>query len=215
MTRIGLTQRVVEVPDYGERRDCLDQAWTTLLEGMGFDPVPLPNRIDAVEGYLDRLSLDGVILTSGNDLTTVDNPSVPAPERDEFETEVLEYAIERTIPVLGVCRGLELLNEYFGGTLSPVEGHVATEHPLTFEDSDLEDIHTIDATVNSYHDYGITSPGLADVLHSLAVAPDDTVEFARHDDYPLWGIMWHPERDLPRSSLDRTLLDHVFGGATA
>lgn len=212
MTRLGLTQRVVEVPDYGERRDCLDQAWTPLLTALGFDPVPLPNQIEAVAKYLGELDLDGLLLTSGNDLTSVDSPSNPAPERDRFEMAALEYAIDTDLPVLGVCRGLELLNDYFDGDLVSVDGHVATEHALEF-DGDISFTTGDTTTVNSYHDFAIDPDDLADELTPLAYAGDGTVECVTHDDLPLVGIMWHPERDPPVTDLDRAILTHVFGGS--
>lgn len=212
MTRVGLTQRVSVVDEYGERRDCLDQQWTVLLEDLGYTPIPLPNRIENVEDYLDTLGLDAIVLTSGNDLTSVDDPAVPAPERDDFEKTVLAYAIEADIPVLGVCRGLELLNEYVGGSLTPVTDHVATTHEVDLSDDEVAIELPDQALVNSYHDYGIEQADLGDNLIVLGTAADDTVEFVVHDSHPLWGIMWHPERQSPSAELDRQILTHVLGG---
>lgn len=210
MTRIGLTQRVVEVADYGERRDCLDQAWTLLLEGIGFDPILLPNRLNAATTYVDSLDLDGFILTSGNDLTAVENPSVPAPERDQFERSILDYAIDSQTPVLGICRGLELLNDYFGGDLVHVDGHVAADHRVDFTSTADLDFLPTTATVNSYHDYGIDQDRLANELTAFAHAPDGSIEGVFHEEFLLWGIMWHPERDQPVTDLDQQLIKHVF-----
>ena len=208
MTRIGLTQRVEVIESYGERRDCLDQAWTSLLSAS--DPVPLPNCVEEVEAYLDRLDLDGLILTSGNDLASLDDPDDPAPERDRFETAALEYATGEQIPVLGVCRGLEFLTVHFGGTLSPVSGHVASDHQVRFE-SDVTAIDLPEAvTVNSYHGYGIEPADVPAELDVLGTAEDGTVECVRHREYPIWGIMWHPERESPSADLDRQLLRHLF-----
>jgi Predicted glutamine amidotransferases len=96
--RLGLTQRVTIIEEYGERRDCLDQAWTTLLEEWGYQPVPLPNTIADVNTYLESLDLDGIVLTSGNDLAHLEDAIVPAPERDEFESAVLDWALDRSRP---------------------------------------------------------------------------------------------------------------------
>ena len=222
MTRLGLTQRVTVVEEYGERRDCLDQEWTTLLEGSGYTPVPLPNEIDDVDGYLESLGLDGIVLTSGNDLAHLEQASNPAPERDRFETAVLDWALDGGIPVCGVCRGLEFLNVYFGGSLSRVEGHVATEHPVEFDsiprpDSDASGgtpplLERID--VNSYHGYGIRPDDVADPLVAVGTAPDDTVECLLHETAPVCGIMWHPERETPSTEVDRQLFQWLFGGGT-
>ena len=216
--RLGLTQRVTVIEEYGERRDCLDQAWTTLLEEWGYQPIPLPNTVADVDGYLDSLDLDGVILTSGNDLSHLDDAAVPAPERDEFESAVLDWALEKSIPALGVCRGLELMNHYFGGSLTPVEDHVATTHEVTFTDSVEEHSTALpfpaQMMVNSYHDYGIVPEDVAQPLDVLGTAPDGSVECLSHPDEPLLGIMWHPERETPSSDTDQQLFEYLFRGDT-
>ncbi len=221
MTRLGLTQRVTVVEEYGERRDCLDQAWTRLLEPAGYVPVPLSNEIVDVEQYLERLAFDGIILTSGNDLAHLTDASNPAPERDRFETAVLDWAVDHGLPVLGVCRGLELLNDYFGGSLSRIDDHVATEHPVHFH-SILEDapIRGEDSSVpkqtvvNSYHDYGIRREDVGNSLAILGTAPDGTVECVVHETHPVCGIMWHPERASPSTTVDQQLFRNLFRGDT-
>lgn len=212
MTTLGLTQRVTVVEEYGERRDCLDQEWTVRCEEWGHSPVVLPNRVDDVPAYLDGLALDGVVLTSGNDLAHLEDAAVPAPERDAFERAVLEWALERSVPVLGVCRGLEFLVDYFGGALTTVEGHVATEHEVTFRAEAVGGLALPDAvTVNSYHDYGVDPADVAGPLRVVATAPDGSVECLAHESAPVWAVMWHPERDSPSADLDRQLFGHLFG----
>jgi len=225
MTRLGLTQRVSVVEAYGERRDCLDQAWTTLLEPAGYTPILLPNEITDVGGYLEDLALDGVVLTGGNDLAHLDEASNPAPERDRFEAAVLEWALTGDVPVLGVCRGLEFLNHHLGGSLSPVDGHVATEHPVVFDRNTASRDRPLDSpvlagldlpdrvAVNSYHDYGIRPEDLAAPLVAVGTAPDGSVEYAVHREKPVCAVMWHPERE-GSAGLDRKLLGSLFGGET-
>ncbi len=212
MTRVGLTKRVEVIEEYGERRDCLDQQWTVLLEALGYTPVPLPNCVDDVDSYLDSQALDAIVLTSGNDLTSVDDPATPAPERDEFETAALDYAIDNEIPVLGVCRGLELINEYFGGSLSQATGHVANDHDIEFHDQATEITFPDQATVNSYHDYAIGEGDVGEQLRVIGTVPDGTVECVVHESLPVWGIMWHPERESPSEEIDRQILNHVLSG---
>ena len=211
MTRVGVTQRVSVVEEYEERRDCLDQAWTPLLESLGLTPVLLPNRIDDAASYLSELNINSLLLTSGNDLSRLEDPSEPAPERDRFETAALEYAIDAGVPVLGVCRGIEFLNIYFGGALTPVEDHVVRQHPVSFADVDGEIDLPDRTTVNSYHGYGIAIDDVADGFDAVGTAPDSTVECVVHRDHPIWGIMWHPERESPSAALDRQILTAVLG----
>ncbi|ARS90820.1 type 1 glutamine amidotransferase [Natrarchaeobaculum aegyptiacum] len=205
--RIGLTQRVYEVEAYEERRDCLDQRWGPFVQSFGLDPVPLPNRVEDVAGYVDRLELDGVVVTGGNDFAHLEDGTNVAPERDEFERTLLEAAIDRNLPVLGVCRGLQLLNLHFGGSLRDVDGHVAKEHELEVDPNAtaLEDVpRTI--PVNSYHGYGIGEDDLGDGLRVCGHVSDGTIEWVEHDRYPITGIMWHPERESPSSGLDRRII---------
>lgn len=215
MTRIGLTQRVTEVPEYGERRDCLDQAWTDLLLELGYTPVPLPNKIERIDPHLTSLSLDGIVLTSGNDLSTVDEPAHPAPERDRFERELIDWAISMDRPVLGVCRGLELINVHFGGDIEPVEGHVAQAHQVEFVDDHDFEFLPESTMVNSFHDFAIPSNGLAEQLEAIGTAHDGTIECATHPNHSIMAIMWHPERPSPTASVDRQLFRHLFGDAQA
>jgi len=211
--RLGITQRVGVIEGYGERRDCLDQAWTTLLEAQHFQPIPLPNLVEDEDAYLDSLALDGVILTSGNDLASLDDPADPAPERDEFEQAVLEYAFAKGLPVLGVCRGLELLTVAFGGSVSPVDGHVAEEHVIIFDTDTVANGRfrlPEKTTVNSYHDFGVQSEDVPEELTVIGRASDGTVESVIHKSHPAVGIMWHPERESPSEALDQQLLNTLF-----
>ena len=100
-TKIGLTQRVQLVPDYGERRDCLDQRWTPLLEQAGLTAVPLANLSADVGAHVDALGLGGAILTGGNDLAEIAGARDPAPERDRYPVVVRG---EDVLWVPGVCR---------------------------------------------------------------------------------------------------------------
>lgn len=216
--RIGLTQRVDVVEAYGERRDCLDQQWTTLLESLDLTPIPLPNCTGNPSVYLEDATLDGLILTSGNDLAHLEDAVVPAPERDEFEIAGLEYAIEHEIPVLGVCRGLQLLVHYYGGELMTVDGHVAQDHDLTITNTEDSAISGVElpktVRVNSYHDYGIATEEVTSDLSVFATAPDGTVELVAHETNDLVGIMWHPERESPSEELDRQILTALFRDET-
>jgi|AntRauTorcE11898_2_1112593.scaffolds.fasta_scaffold00314_19 putative glutamine amidotransferase len=213
--RIGVTQRVDVVPEYGEVRDCLDQAWTSLLDSVGLATVPLPNTVENAEEYLVDLDLDGLILTGGNDLAEVTDPAAPAPARDRFERTALSVAQKRQWPVLGVCRGLQLANVHYGGTVGPVEGHVATDHSVRFE-RDVEFLGETpeETVVNSYHDYGVRPDHLAEPLRPVAVAHDGSIEAVRHPDWDLVAVMWHPERG-ERRELDERILKRLFarGGA--
>jgi N5-(cytidine 5'-diphosphoramidyl)-L-glutamine hydrolase len=199
MKFIGLTQRVEDLPERKERRDCLDQAWTKLLLNNGFCPIPLPNCVGDVDSFISNLNLTGVILTGGNDLGK-------APERDLFENNLLTVCTQRKLPVLGVCRGLELMNIFYGGKIEPVTGHVATIHDIR---PGLAGKMPLRSKANSFHDFGIKESGLSNQLIPTAFAADGTVEAVMHKNLPQWGIMWHPERGNAEES-DQLLIRTLF-----
>ena len=128
--RIGITQRVMEVPGTHERRDALDQRWARVITQLGGFPVPLSNCVGDVAGYLAALDLAGVILSGGNDISCLEGAQDIAPERDEFETQLVDACLASATPLAGICRGMQVLNLYFGGSLRRVEGHVARHHPI-------------------------------------------------------------------------------------
>lgn len=206
--RIGLTQRVELVEGYGERRDCLDQQWATLLASLGHSPIPVPNALQEPQAWFQRVGVDGFILTGGNDLAGLPNASRPAPERDMTEWALLDYAGERQMPVLGVCRGFQVMNVYLGGRLVPVSGHVASRHAV--ERVSESSFFTGYSRVNSFHDWGLDKQGLSDMLIPILCGYDGTIEAARHAKLPWFGMMWHPERESPFAPADLALLEQIF-----
>lgn len=207
MKLIGLTQRVDMVQAYAERRDALDQNWSRLLERAGFLPVPLSNAVGErrARGYLEALPLSGVILTGGNDLSQLGDARNPAPERDRFEWALLSVCLEREIPVVGICRGMQVINVFMGGALVPVEAHAGTRHAVDWEGKSMD--------VGSYHDYAIRAEGMGAELEVTARCEDGTIEGFRHKSKALVGLMWHPEREDPFREEDLQFLKAVFEGA--
>jgi gamma-glutamyl-gamma-aminobutyrate hydrolase PuuD len=199
LRRVGISQRQMHLADRDEWRDALDTRLAALVWSLGLCPVPLANAVPDVTAYLDALGIDAVLLSGGDDLGAT-------PQRDAFERALLDEAGRRGIPVLGICRGLQLINDACGGSLVEIEGHVSTRHVLSGEGFDEG------RTVNSFHGYGITPETLGAQLEPLAKAPDGSVEAARHRRLPWTGIMWHPEREDSLHPADRTLLLAALSG---
>jgi gamma-glutamyl-gamma-aminobutyrate hydrolase PuuD len=204
--RIGVTQRVHALEGRDERRDVLDQRWTSWLAPA--IAVPIPNRLADPAGYVADLGLAGLVLTGGNDLAHLASASDPAPERDRTEQALLDHAAMVGLPVLAVCRGMQMLVHCWGGTLTRVEHHVARDHELRI----VDDRWPLRAgPVNSYHDWGVPPDGVGPELLVLASAPDGTVEAVAHPSLPQVGVMWHPERPIADPA-DRALLDALVRG---
>jgi len=206
---VALTQRVDDNETYEERRDCLDQRWAVFLQRINVFPLPLSNLLTEPRRLLDELPLNGLILTGGNDMSGIPGARSSAPERDHLEARLLDVAAEIGLPVLGVCRGLQMINVYLGGRLRQVEDHVATRHRLTLVSDSA--IHFPDE-VNSFHDMGMFDADLAEGLRVLARAPNGIVEAAAHRSLPWVGIMWHPEREKEPVAEDLDLFSSHLSG---
>jgi N5-(cytidine 5'-diphosphoramidyl)-L-glutamine hydrolase len=203
MKRLGITQRVENIRSYNERRDCLDQRWSMLAFHLGYFPVPLPNiAAEKVSALLDNLKLDGILLSGGNSIVSLyPNADDLAPERDAFEQAILDETIKRNIPIVGVCRGMQLINVVFGGRLVPINDHVAKDHLIKHVEN-----RPIPERVNSYHNWAIPQDGLAAILTPIAFDLAGNVEAFECVDKNILGIMWHPEREHPFNPLDVELI---------
>lgn len=213
MIKIGITQRVEAIADRDERRDCLDQRWATLLYALGMAAMPIPNGLARVEAWVDAAGLGGIILSGGNDLAHLPGARNGAPERDATERALIGLSAARGLPLLGVCRGLQILTDFYGGRLRRAGGHVARDHALRVE-ADAGMPLADRPRVNSFHDYVIGPDGMPPELVAAAIAPDGTVEAVRHRNLPQWGIMWHPER-APFDAADHEILRRLFQGGGA
>ncbi len=195
MKLVVLTQRVEVIENIGERRDALSQEWALLAEACGFLPLPLPNHLPAVRRIMEALPVEGILLTGGNDLASYGGD---APERDEVEHCLIEHSIQTGTPLLGVCRGMQAILNYFGTPLAKVEGHVRREHRLDNGD-----------TVNSFHSWGARA--CQPPLLPLAWSEDGVLEAVSCQDYAsIRGVMWHPERYAPFRERDIEMIREVF-----
>jgi N5-(cytidine 5'-diphosphoramidyl)-L-glutamine hydrolase len=198
MKLIAISQRVTIDTKFGERRDCLDQSWTKFLSACGLTPILVPNHCKTARSLCDSLPLTGLILTGGNDLSAYGGD---APERDATENTLVDFAEARALPVLGVCRGMQLIQHRFGVHLRRVSGHVASRQTIYSDGEMLE--------VNSYHNFGSTET--CDPLQAWAYAEDGIIEAVRHRNKKMIGIMWHPERLRPFAARDISFFERFFG----
>ena len=193
------------------------------------DPTIKINWINAYTTPLSQLTVeledaDGIILTGGVDIhpglygnafDTIRCGTIDS-KRDELETTLLDHALESGTPCLGICRGLQFMNVYMGGSLHPHlpdtlsdihrgKNGQSTEHEI-YVTKALGAINinrgNKSATVSNHHQ-GISR--LAENLEAWAFAPDGLIEGIRHSDttyYPFFiGVQWHPERSNPSGSL--------------
>lgn len=203
MKVLAISQRVESIEEYSEIRDSLDQKWTGLITRLNFLTVPLPNLVSPVD-FIELIKPSVIILSGGNTISKVDSSdSSSSINRDKFEQDILQTAIEKSIKIIGVCRGMQMINLFFNGSVSKSENHVRINHNINFIDNFSNFKPRL---VNSYHNWCISQSDLGDSLQPLALAEDNTIESFYHKDYPIFGIMWHPERVDPYNIDDINLL---------
>jgi N5-(cytidine 5'-diphosphoramidyl)-L-glutamine hydrolase len=197
MKKVAVSQRVSVVQEYGERRDCLDQAWPRFLAACGLLSLALPNIIEVATALCTDSDVTGLVLTGGNDLAAFGGD---APERDATENALLAVAESRGLPVLGVCRGMQVIQQRCAIPLRRVEGHV-TPHQVIRVDGERTE-------VNSYHRFAAFES--RPPLDVWAVADDGVIKAVQHANRSTTGIMWHPERMDPFAAADIALFRRVF-----
>jgi putative glutamine amidotransferase len=210
---------VILTPSHEENSDSfsLKQSYIEACEEAGMLPLVLPIGIDkeTIRGILS--SADGLFVTGGGDI----DPGVYGEEREEscgtssrlrdsLELDALEIALELGLPVLGICRGEQVINVALGGTLHQhIDGHRQTgeyhepHHKVTVSDV-LDGIYPKTAQVNSFHHQVIKK--LADKLEICAMSEDGYIEGVYMPGHRFFvGVQWHPERMIRTDAAARGL----------
>ncbi len=207
--------------------------YTRAVEAAGAIPLVIPPSTGAL-GHPEALlaAVDGVLITGGWDIAPEHygqdrHPETEAadPERDRLELALTRGAIERDIPVLGICRGMQLINIVTGGTLHQhlpeVVGHHdhrgrdatfdRNRHDVRLQSRSLVATHEATTVLHaaSHHHQGIDA--LGDGLTVTGWAQDGVTEAVELDDHPFaLGVQWHPEVDR-RSPLVHALVTAATG----
>ena len=165
--------------EYNELHQSVSSGLLELLRSLGFCPVILPNNEFRLMNLIELLAPSVIVLSGGEDIgkNTI---------RDHFAIELLEIAKKNSIAVVGICRGMQVLCIYGGGTIRKIEGHVGVSHKISQLGTEQN------VSVNSFHQYGIDF--LPEIFRVNSRADDMSIESFSHISLPWLGIMWHPER---------------------
>jgi len=217
-------------PDFEAELQRLTASVVTAAADAGF----LVDRVAAAQTDVDELlarldAASAVVVTGGEDVDPVfyggrtDEPHLGPtfPEADRAQIAVVRRAVADHVPLVGICRGMQLVNVALGGDLvqhldggdhvdaDPADSMV--DHDVTL-DADSTLARLLGATtldVRSSHHQAVDRPG--DGLRVVARAPDGTVEAIEHETAPVWCVQWHPEDAGSRG----TVLADLLRGALA
>ena len=170
-------------------------------------PFVLPTvEVDLVPDMLDHV--DAVVLTGGGDIAPARYGETPVPEtsgvdplRDEFDLRLVHCCIERDVPLLAICRGMQVVNVALGGSLvqhvrehQHVDASGEPVHEVTIDPGShlAEAVGVTTLKVNSIHHQAVARP--APGLDAVAWAPDGSVEAVEQPgNHHLVAVQWHPE----------------------
>ena len=175
--------------------------------------IPFNTHDEVIKEQIE--SVDALILSGGHDVNPLNYNNQPKEklgetfdERDKFDLKLVEYALEKNIPILGICRGLQILNVYFGGSLHQdlsYDNKIYIKHNQQYNPKSAS--HTVELSkgtklydmfnkdiinVNSFHHQTIDR--LAYGLIASALSFDGVIEAIEHKDFNfVVGVQWHPE----------------------
>ena len=219
-------------------RAYVNSAYLHAVQQAGGVPVPLPPQLS--QGSLERLArgLDGLLLTGGGDIDPglfgeAPHPTVyeVAPARDTMEASAIRIALDRRLPILAVCRGIQILNVALGGSLyqdvgtdpgtelrhSQQEPRDQLTHKIKVKAGSrlAETLGTEELEVNSMHHQAVKALGAG--LVAVAWAPDQVIEGIELTDSSRFvlGVEWHPEELCGRSEPARRLFAALVRSARA
>lgn len=199
--KFGITMRVTYPAEYDEPRDSIARDWSDFMLCNFPDAnfLFIPNIGKNVIDYIKEWNIDVLILSGGDNLgKTLD--------RDNTENILLEYALKVEIPIISVCRGLQLVHTYFGGEIEYGGEefeliHKAKNHNIITE--------TGIVNVNSYHTNRIDENSVHEDFEIFARCEiDDSIEGLRKRN--ILAVMWHPERKNLNTEYNKLLIENFL-----
>lgn len=215
----------------------LNTSYIQAIVDAGGIPLPIPVTDDPSRAldYIDML--DGLLLPGGEDVTPWLFGEEPVPQvtyvmevNDRLELEVLRLAVERQLPVLGICRGIQLLAVALGGRLyqdlpSQRPGGIAhrqstatrsqLSHTAAVEPGSLMErlLGPEPLRVNSFHHQAVREVPAG--FRATVTAPDGVIEAMENAGGTMYAVQWHPELLVERYPRFRPLFRHLVELAAA
>jgi len=217
--------------NFGTKGCELAQGYYESVLQAGGIPMVLPPYDDATALCQTLDKVDGILLSGGGDINPLllDEEPIPGlhgicPQRDEMELLLVREAYNRQIPILGICRGIQVLVAALGGTLYQDLNTQYSESPLVKHDQDLDRAYASHSVrleaestlsrifpeaaektlpVNSFHHQAVRTPG--PLLRIAAKATDGVIEAVESNEFKsIIGVQWHPECFITRG--DRCMM---------
>ena len=171
-----------------EYREYIDSELIKLINSCGYNVYLLNNFYHSnyninnekyISYIIKKLNVCGIILPGGADFGIYK-------KRDQTELYLIRLSIRKNIPLLGICRGLQIINLFFKGKHKKIKNHVKKINKIEIYERYLN--------IKCYHNNSISKIGSD--LKILSKSKDGCIESIKHKKYSIYGWMWHPERNL-------------------
>ena len=189
MKFVGVTQRLVYDKKTKSFKDALDKDLVNFLNKIGYIAIPIPNiklsnrSISKILNFFkNKIKIKGFIFSGGEDLNK-------NKERYKIEKFIYNFCYKEKIPLIGICRGLQMIAHLNNTKLSKVKNHIAKRHTIFYKNLNKN----TQREVNSFHNFKINfCPKDFKITYS---SNDDVIEGIKHKSLPISAVMWHPERE--------------------
>lgn len=205
----------------------------TMLGGIPL-LLPVTGDIGMAAQYIE--CIDGLLIPGGADVTPGLYGQEPAPQttyiledQDALECKLIRMARKRSIPTFGICRGMQLMNVVFGGTLcqdipTQYTSHIAHVQDMSIRSQPTHNVNVVSGSlverllgtdglrVNSYHHQAVKK--VADGFIVSAIAPDGVIEAMESTDKKMYAVQWHPEELVTRYERFRPLFTYLMEQAS-
>ena len=185
-----------------EHREYIDSELVKFVSSCGYNiflvsnilsEKPFSKNKDFINDIIKKLNVVGIILSGGANIGLYKN-------RDKTEFYLLKQSIKKKIPLLGICRGLQLVNFYFKGTFNKISNHVRKKNIIKIDNKKFNII--------CYHKNSIKKLGKD--LEITSLSSKGCIEAIKHNKYPIYGWMWHPERNLKYKRYFQQKIKKIF-----
>ena len=197
MKIVCVTQRLIYDKITNTFKDGLDKDLTVFLNKLGYMIIPIPNLhftelefMQMIKIYVHKLKICGFILSGGEDIGVNLN-------RDRIERRIIVFCQKKKFPLVGICRGLQIIAKFNKIKLIKISNHVRTRHKV-YQTKTKQF-----KKVNSFHNWGFKN--CPKNFISTYITKDKFIESIEHHNLPIKAMMWHPERERKYSTEDKKI----------
>ena len=203
MQNILITQSLIE-NKHKELVWFLEENWYKFFQKKNINLIPINSNFQNFKKIVQTKPL-GIIFSGGNDISFLKKEKVNF-VRDNLEKKILETVLKKKIPILGVCRGFQLIASYFKCKIIKQKGHVGTIHELKINKQIVKQ-KLKNIKVNSFHNFTVQS--LPKSFELIVRHKDGSIEMATSKKLKILNLMFHPERkNISQKAVNKIVFSH-------